>query len=199
MKRRKPPNQNDQFRAYGVCTGPFNVVTFVAKRSISFKAPINMGRFFASSTMYGLIPIHLIRSYIGQSHFPSFGIFTFVIPLFPRCKIQMEILIRSFETSVFSFVNLHSWPGNYRWIRLRTNATKASYSFWSTDSREEAEGKDLQPVSSTTGKLCVHVSQSGPINYFCHSTSVFHRPHDREIYYEIVADSNKLQETVRKL
>jgi hypothetical protein len=70
----------------------------------------------------------------------------------------------------------------------------------SSGSPEEVEGKNLQPITSTTGgKTFVHVSQSAPINYFGHSTSVFHRPLDRGIYYEIVADSNELQKTVRKL
>ena len=65
--------------------------------------------------------------------------------------------------------------------------------FGSTGSQEDVEGRNLQPISSTTGKTCVHVNHSGPRNNFAHSTSVFHRPHVRVFYYEIVADSNELQ------
>lgn len=64
----------------------------------------------------------------------------------------------------------------------------------STGSREEVESNRLHSISSTTGITCEHVSPSGPINYVGLSTSVLDRPHDMEMYYEIVADSNKLQE-----
>ena len=61
-------------------------------------------------------------------------------------------------------------------------------------SQGELEGNYLQQrFSSTIGKTCEFASHSGPKKYFRQSTSAFHRPHDREIYYEIVADSNELQ------
>lgn len=64
---------------------------------------------------------------------------------------------------------------------------------WSRVGPEEVKGNRLQQISSTTGITCEHVSQSGPINYVGHSTSVLDRPHDRDMYYEIVADSNEFR------
>ena len=90
----------------------------------------------------------------------------------------------------FSLANLKILVGttdDYALEPMRRNL------FGSTGSQGDAEGKHLQPISSITGKTCVHVNHSGPRNNFAHSTSVFHRPHVRVFYYEIVADSNKLQ------
>ena len=57
----------------------------------------------------------------------------------------------------------------------------------------DVEGKGLQPISSITGKTCVHVYHSGPRIIIALSTSVSHRPLVKEIYYEIVAYTNELQ------
>ena len=69
----------------------------------------------------------------------------------------------------------------------------------SLSSSKGLEGNALQRISSTTDKTCVHVSQSGPLIFFGHSTSAFERPHDWGIYYEIVADSNESQERYKHI
>ena len=135
---------------------------------------------------------------MGQTHFPSI-IFYIRIPLSLVENTNRNILI-AFEASVLSVCKFKELAETTDDYVLEPTPLWPHTPFRSSGSPDEVEGKNLQPITSTTGgKTFVHVSQSGPINYFCHSTSVFHRPHDREIYYEIVADSNKLQETVRKL
>ena len=190
LNRIKPKRSN--FERLVIDLGPLND-NLCCEMVISTQAPIIMRNF--CPVPLGTSVIHLVRSYIGQSHLPSI-IITFVFP-FPALKIQIEILI-AFEASVFSickFKALAETTDDYEPMPPRPQTP-----FRSSGTSEEVEGNNLQHIPSTPGgKPFEHVSHSGPINYFGHSTSVFHRPLDREIYYEIVADSNELQKRVCKL
>ena len=70
--------------------------------------------------------------------------------------------------------------------------------FGSSGGQVDVEGKCLQPISSITGKTCVHVNHSGPRIYIALFTSASQRPHVKENYYEIVAYRNELQKIFQK-
>ena len=69
----------------------------------------------------------------------------------------------------------------------------------SSGGQVDAEGKYLQPKSSITGKTCGYENHSGPRINIAHSTSVFHRPHVREFYYEIVAYSKSVAKNLSSI
>ena len=71
--------------------------------------------------------------------------------------------------------------------------------FGSSGGQVDVEGKCLQPISSITGKTCVHVNHSGPRIYIALFTSASQRPHVKENYYEIVAYRNELQKSISKI
>ena len=118
--------------------------------------------------------------------------FTFGVPFSSfLCTIRNAVLISERRFRIVNYKAGHENTDVYDLEPMPgTPHTHLEY----IGSQGELEGNYLQQrFSSTIGKTCEYASHSGPKKYFRQSTSAFHRPHDREIYYEIVADSNELQ------
>ena len=142
------------------------------------------------------ITMNLNCSEVVPSHFPSLmAIFYFRNPHSLVANSQMKNLskwlnwffIRKFKDLVETTDDYALEPPMHRNL------------FGSSGGQVDVEGKCLQPRSSITGKTCVHVNHSGPRIYIALSTSAFHRPHVKEIYYEIVAYRNELQKIFQNL
>jgi len=135
------------------------------------------------------ITIDLTRSNVVPSQLPSLIVISYFRKPHPHaCDLSNENSNQNLMTG-YSFGNLNirvEFTDDYALEPLHRNLMGSS------GGQVDTEGKYLQPKSSVTGKTCGYENHSGPRINIAHSTSVFHRPHVREFYYEIVAYSESV-------